>query len=45
MNNDEMTPNGGFIPIVKKSNVKKYQPTAKPHINILSIATIMNRKN
>lgn len=37
-------PNGGFIPIYKKTNIKTHQPTSGTKKDIVSISDIINKK-
>lgn len=37
-------PNGGFIPIYKKSNIKTHHPTSGTKKDIVSISDIINKK-
>ena len=37
-------PNGGFIPIYKKVNIKTHQPTSGIKKDIVSISDIINKK-
>lgn len=37
-------PNGGFIPIYKKDNIKTHKPTSGTKKDIVSISDIINRK-